>query len=207
MQCIAKDTEDSLISILNQLHISAEKEALVVNFDSTSLKVVQTLALLHPQLSFVAQFAKELPVTDGKAMPGSLASRIEYFRQSDLETQLIRNASIYLFFLSSLEANDSDISHRVVNFLQVHADILRRNREARLIILAATSPTVEVDWHEHVAHMCRFQLSHGVSIDSLELQGILDGALQDIAGLSLARTTVSVNGDFCAYEIVSQRRA
>ncbi|PVI02105.1 hypothetical protein DM02DRAFT_727427 [Periconia macrospinosa] len=204
MKCIANDTGDGLLSILGRLKINEGKESLVVDVECTSLTIVRTLAVLHPRLSFVAQFVKEVPPTDGKTIPESVAARIQCSRQPNPENQPIRNASTYILFLQSPEANDAAVSRQVVNCIQAHAEILRCNSDAKLVILAATSPAAGVDWHKHVAHMCRFQLSHGVPLDSLELRGILDKALRNVTGLYLAGSTVSENGDFCTYEIASQ---
>ncbi|KAF1953742.1 hypothetical protein CC80DRAFT_595636 [Byssothecium circinans] len=204
MRCIANDTGNGLLSILRRLNINGDKEALVVDVSCTSLTIVRTLAVLHPRLSFVAQFVKELPPTDGKALPEALAPRIQCLRQSNPEKQPIRNASTYILFLQSIDTNDAAVSRQVLNCIKAHADILRCNSDAKLVILAATSPAAEVDWHKHVAHMCRFQLAHGVPLDRLELCGILDEALRNIPGLCLAGMTVSENGDFCIYEIASK---
>lgn len=165
---------------------------------------MRTLAVLHPRLSFIAQFGNTPPPTDSKALPESLASRIQCLRQPNPEKQPIRNATTYILFLQSLDTNDATVSRQLLNCIKAHADILRCNSDAKLVILAATSPAAEVDWHKHVADICRFQLSHGVPLDRLELRGILDEALRHIPGLCLAGMTVSDNGDFCIYEIASK---
>ncbi|KAH9866832.1 hypothetical protein IAQ61_007421 [Plenodomus lingam] len=207
IRCIASDTGDELLDILSQMSINGGKEALVVDVECTSLTIVQTLAALHPRLSFVAQFVKELPLTDGKEMPESVPSRIQCCRRSNPEIQPIRNASIYVLFLQSMDTNEAAVGRQVINCLQAHADILRCNCDAKLVIIAATTPTAEVDWHKHVAHMCRFQLSHGAPLDSLELCSVLDEALRSVPELSLAGRTMSANGDFSKYEIVSHSLA
>jgi hypothetical protein len=107
----------------------------------------------------MAQFVGGPPLTNEKMVSESVAGRIQCCHRINAERQPIRNASIYILFLQPMDVNDAGIAHQASNCVHAHADILQCNSDAKLVMLAATSPGAEVDWHKHVAHMCHWTTS------------------------------------------------
>lgn len=137
-----------------------------------------------------------------------LSQRIEVQHRAWASPQAVKGAAVYLLNLPSLSAGVGGESLRtqVVAELQTHAEILRANPSAMLILLLdLLSDVAGVDRDVQVTAYLRdlslWQMTNGWGMCLAELMELVNG-VQDAAGeLTVSNTLLSRNGITTALQI------